>query len=460
MSLIKTNNIETNKVELEISVDAETFNKAVNAAYRKNIRKINVPGFRVGKAPQNIVEKLYGEGVFFEDAVNACYPDALEDAIKESGLDVVGQDNMEIKEIGKDKGFTFTAVVITKPEVKLGKYKGIALAKETVRVKADEIDEEVKRLQDRNSRMIAVEDRDTAMGDTVEFDFDGYVDGKPFDGGKAEDYSLELGSGQFIPGFEEQMVGHKAGDEFDVNVTFPKDYHAEELKGKPAVFKIKVKDVKCKELPALDDEFAKDVSEFDTLADLKADIKKKISEDKSKAAETAFENKLIDAVVDDMKVEVPDVMVENGIDNILNDMDYRLRSQGLDLPTYLKYTGMEIGAMRDSVREQAEKQVKVRLALEAIAKAEDLKASDEDVEKEFASMAEKYSMKVEDIKARVSAEDVAADLAMNKAIDFVKTNAVKPAAKKAAAEKTAEEKPAEEKKAPAAKKTTAKKKAE
>lgn len=430
MSLNKTNNLEKNKYELEISVDAENFNKAIQSAYKKNIRRINVPGFRVGKAPMNIVEKMYGTGVFFEEAVNALYPQALEEAIKESGLDVVGQDKMEVTNINKEEGFTFTAVVITKPEVILGTYKGLEAAKETVRVKADEIEEELKRLQDRNSRMIAVEDRETQMGDTVEFDFDGYVDGVAFDGGKAEDFSLELGSGQFIPGFEEQMVGHKAGDTFDVNVTFPEEYHAEELKGKPAVFKIVLKDIKCKELPELDDEFAKDVSEFDTLDELKADIKKNISEDKNKAADTAFENQLIDKVVEGMEVEVPDVMIESAIDGILNDMDYRLRMQGMDLETYLKYTGSDVAAMRDSVREQADKQVKVRLALEAIAKAENIEISDEAVEKEFASMAEKYKMDVDTVKARVSAADIKMDLAMNKAIDLVKETAVKPTAKK------------------------------
>ncbi len=432
MSLNKTNNLEKNKYELEIAVDAESFNKAIQVAYKKNIRRINVPGFRVGKAPMNIVEKMYGTGVFFEDAVNALYPHALEEAIRESGLDVVGQDAMEVKSIGKEEGFTFTAVVITKPEVVLGTYKGLEAAKETVRVKADEIEEELKRLQDRNSRMVAVEDRETKLGDTVEFDFDGYVNGVAFDGGKAEDYSLELGSGQFIPGFEDQMVGHKAGDAFDVNVTFPEEYQAEELKGKPAVFKILLKDVKCKELPALDDEFAKDVSEFDTLEALKADIKKKISEDKNKAADTNFENQLIDKVVEGMEVDVPAVMVESAIDGILNDMDYRLRMQGMDLETYLKYTGSDVNAMRDNVREQAEKQVKVRLALEAIAKAENIEISDDEAEKEIASMAEKYKMDVETVKARVTVEDIKTDLAMNKAIDLVKASAVKPTAKKTA----------------------------
>ena len=437
MSLLKTESIETNKYELTISVEKEKLEEAIKAAYKKNGRRINVPGFRPGKAPLHIIEKMYGEGVFYEDAVDALYPEALENAINESGLDVVGQDKLEIKEIGKDKGFTFTAIVIVKPEVTLGQYKGLECAKETVRVKNDEIEAELKKLQDRNSRMTAVEDRAAELGDTVEIDYEGFADGVAFDGGKDEGYSLELGSNSFIPGFEEQIVGHNAGEEFDIDVTFPEEYHAEDLKGKPAVFKIKLHDIKRKELPALDDEFAKDVSEFDTLDELKADIKKKISEDKNAKADRDFEDKLIEKVVDGMTVDVPDVMIENSIDQILTDMDYRLRSQGLDLETYMKYLGSDVGAMRNSVREQAEKQVKTRLALEAVAKAEGIEASEKDVEDEFASMAEKYGMPVEDIKARIPAKDLANDLAMNKAIDFVKKNAVKPE-KKSSAKKKAE----------------------
>ena len=435
MSLVKTTNPEVNKYELEISVDAQSFSAAVTAAYKKNIRKINVPGFRVGKAPMAIVEKMYGSEVFFEDAVNALYPQALDDAIKEFGLEVVGHDKMEVTSVSKENGFTFTATVFTKPEVTLGKYKGIECAKESVKVGAEEIEAELKRLQDRNARMVAVEGRKTAMGDTVEFDFDGYVDGKQFDGGKAEDFSLVLGSGQFIPGFEEQMVGHDVGDNFEINVTFPDDYHSEEVKGKPAVFKINIKDIKCKELPELDDEFAKDVSEFDSIDELKKDIERKLIEEKEKEADTKFENALIDAVVADMKADIPQVMVENAIDQILTDMDYRLQSQGMNLEMYMKYTGMEVSAMRDSVREQADKQVKIRLALEAVAKAENIVVSDEEVDAEMDKMAERYGVDKERIQASVPAKDISADLAMNKAIDFVKSSAVKPSAGKGTAKK-------------------------
>lgn len=451
MSLKSSTNVATNKYELEISVDAQSFRDAVTAAYRKNIRKMNVPGFRKGKAPQAIVERLFGEGVFFDDAVSALYGDAYEAAVKEAGLDVVGREDMEITEIGKDKGFTFKAVVITKPEVTLGEYKNLSATKEAVQVTDEEVDAEINRMRERNARIITAEDREAQNGDTAVFDFEGTIDGVPFDGGKSENFSLELGSGQFIPGFEDQMLGHKAGDAFDVKVTFPEEYHAKELAGKDAVFAIKLHELKIKELPALDDEFAKDVSEFDTLEDLKKDIRTKMTESKEKAAQQEVENQLIDQIIAGMQAEIPEVMFESAIDRMVQDFDYRLQMQGMNLEMYMNYTGMQMEEFRKTFREQAEKQVKIRLALEKIVEVEALKPTEEAIEKEFEKLAENYKMTVEEIKKHIPAEDVAKDLAINLVIDLVKDTAVvgeaaekKAPAKKPAAKRT--KKAAEEKK--------------
>lgn len=424
MSLTANNKIDTNKYELTIHIDAASFEKALEKAYRKNIKKINVPGFRRGKAPRKMVEKLYGEGVFFEDAINDIYPAALSEAIEEAKLEIVARPEVEMKEADKENGVTFTAVCIVKPEVSVKDYKGIEVEKTVKEVTDENVENRLKAMQDRNARQIEVEDRPSQNGDTLVFDFEGSVDGVPFDGGKAEKYSLELGSGQFIPGFEPQLENRNIGDEFDVNVTFPEDYHAEELKGKEAVFKCKVHEIKAKEVPALDDEFAKDVSEFDTLDELRADIRKKMEEQNEKEASTEVENKLIDKVIENMEAEIPNEMYESAIDDMIRDFDYRLQSQGMNLDTYMKYTGMELTSFRQTFEEQAKKRVQIRLALEKIVELENIEVSGEDVEAEYKKLADMYQMEADQVKQFVSAEELSKDIAVNKAVDLVKENAV------------------------------------
>lgn len=424
MSLTANNKLDTNKYELTIHIDAESFEKALEKAYKKNIKKINVPGFRRGKAPRKMVEKLYGEGVFFEDAINDIYPAALSEAIAEAKLEIVARPEVEMKEADKENGVTFTAVCIVKPEVAVKDYKGIEVEKTVKEVTDEDVANRLKTMQDRNARQIDVEDRASHNGDTLVFDFEGSVDGVPFDGGKAEKYSLELGSGQFIPGFEPQLENRNIGDEFDVNVTFPEDYHAEELKGKEAVFKCKVHEIKAKEVPALDDEFAKDVSEFDTLDELRADIRKKMEEQNEKEASTEVENKLIDKVIENMEAEIPNEMYESAIDDMIRDFDYRLQSQGMNLDTYMKYTGMELTSFRQTFEEQAKKRVQIRLALEKIVELENIEVSGEDVEAEYKKLADMYQMEADQVKQFVSAEELSKDIAVNKAVDLVKENAV------------------------------------
>lgn len=424
MSLTNTNKLDTNKYELTIKVDSESFSKAIDKVYKKNVKKINVPGFRQGKAPRKMVEKLYGEGVFFEDAINELYPSALAEAIKESGLEVVARPEVEMKEVNKEDGFEFTAVCVTKPEVEVKDYKGVKAEKSVKPVTDEDVEKSVEAMRTRNARLVDVTDRDAQKGDTVVFDFDGYVDGNQFEGGKAEQFSLELGSGQFIPGFEEQMEGKKIDEEFDVNVTFPEDYQAEELKGKEATFKCKLHEIKTKEFPEVDDEFAKDVSEFDTLDELKADIRKKMEEKAEKEASDAVENKLIDVVIENMTAEIPNEMNEARIDDMIRDFEYRLQSQGMNIETYLQYTGMEMKAFRQTFEEQAKKQVKIRLALEKIVEIENITVAQEDIDSEYQKVADSYKMEVEKVKSFIPEEDFAKDLAVNKAIDLVKESAV------------------------------------
>ena len=423
MNLTSSKKVDTNRHELEIAVGAEEFEKAIQSVYRKQVKNIQVPGFRKGKAPRHIVEKMYGEGVFYEDAINDLYPSVYTQAVTEANITPVDRADIEVLSVGKD-GFTFKATVTVKPEVEVANYKGIAATKKVKKISDKEIDAEISRLQERNSRMVDVDDRPAEMGDYTIIDFDGYVDGVAFDGGKSERYPITLGSGQFIPGFEEQIAGHSIGEEFDVNVTFPEDYHAEELKGKAAVFKVKLHEIKKKELPEVDDEFAKDVSEFDTLAELREDLGKKLQESADKAAKDAVENQLIDSVIADMKAEIPEVMFEHRIDEMIQDFDYRLSSQGLNLQTYLQYTGMEMDSFRKTFREQAERQVKIRLALEKIVELEGLTASPEDVEAEYAKLADAYKIEVEKVKTYIPETDVTKDIAVNKAIDLVRDNAV------------------------------------
>lgn len=463
--LKETKKADTNRYTLEITIDGEKFREAIDKAYRKNCKKISVPGFRKGKAPQKMIEKLYGEGVFFEDALNLLYNDAVEEAIKDSGLRVIDDKmDFEMVSISKEDGVDFKVSVTTYPEVSVGEYKGLKAERAVVKVDAAEVNAEISALQDRNARMISVEDRAAKKGDTVVIDFEGFADGKAFDGGKAEGHSLELGSGHFIPGFEDQIIGKNIGDEFDVNVTFPEEYGEKSLAGKPAVFKVKLHEIKVRELPKADDEFAKDVSEFDTLKELKADLKKKALERKNKAADEAVENALVQQIVDGLTGDIPEAMFENRMNQSLQDFDYRLRSQGMDLNTYLKYTGSTAEEFKKSFRPQAEMQVKYRLALEKIVELEKFEISDEEVDKEYSRLAEQYSVEADRVKAMIPAEELKKDLAVGKAIDFIKANAVitDAAPEEKADEKTdgAEEKAAPKKtaaKKPAAKKTAAKK---
>lgn len=463
--LKETKKADTNRYTLEITIDGEKFREAIDKAYRKNCKKISVPGFRKGKAPQKMIEKLYGEGVFFEDALNLLYNDAVEEAIKDSGLCVIDDKmDFEMVSISKEDGVDFKVSVTTYPEVSVGEYKGLKAERAVVKVDAAEVNAEISSLQDRNARMISVEDRAAKKGDTVVIDFEGFADGKAFDGGKAEGHSLELGSGHFIPGFEDQIIGKNIGDEFDVNVTFPEEYGEKSLAGKPAVFKVKLHEIKVRELPKADDEFAKDVSEFDTLKELKADLKKKALERKNKAADEAVENTLVQQIVDGLTGDIPEAMFENRMNQSLQDFDYRLRSQGMDLNTYLKYTGSTAEEFKKSFRPQAEMQVKYRLALEKIAELEKFEIPDEEVDKEYSRLAEQYSVEADRVKAMIPAEELKKDLAVGKAIDFIKANAVITDAvpEEKADEKAdgAEEKAAPKKtaaKKPAAKKTTAKK---
>lgn len=423
MSLKSQNKIDTNRVELEVVVDADTFEKGLAAAFKKQSKNIAIPGFRKGKAPRSFVEKYYGKEVFYEDAVNALYPDALDEAIKEAGLDVI-QDKIDfdVKEVGP-QGFTFTAALTTKPEVSIENYKGVEALKKSAEVTDEDIDEEIKKVQERNSRMVTVEDREAQNDDVAVIDFEGFLDGEPFEGGKGENYSLTLGSGQFIPGFEEQIVGHKTGDEFDVNVTFPEDYQAEELKGKATVFKCKLHEIKMKELPEVDDEFVKDVSEFDTLDDYKADLKKKLAENKEKEATDDLENQLIDKLVELVQGEIPEAMYENKIADSIREFGYRLQSQGLNMDTYMKYTGMNVDQMKEGFRPQAERQVKLRLALEKIAELEGLKAAEEDLDQEYQKIAEQYKMEADKIKELIPAAELEKDICVEKAINLVRDNA-------------------------------------
>lgn len=465
---------ENNLAEFEFSVDKETFDKAVDKVFKKKVGSISVPGFRKGKAPRSIIEKMYGKGVFYEDAVNEVLPDAYDKAVEGCELVFVSQPEFDIVTLD-DNGVVFKAKVYTKPEMKIEGYKGIKAEREDTAVTDDEVNEEIERKRTQASRLIDVTDRAVENGDTVSIDFDGSVDGVPFEGGKAEKYDLVIGSGSFIPGFEEQIIGKNIGDEFDVNVTFPEDYHAKELAGKAAVFKIKLHSIKVSEKPDIDDEFAKD-NGFDTLDEYKADVKAKIEDRKTKSADAGVEEQIIDTLISKLEGEIPEVMFANETENFVRDYDNRLRMQGLDLSTYFKYTGLDLDSLRKQLRPQAERQVKTRLALEKIAELENITVSDEEIEKEYEDMAKAYSMEVEKIKEIVDAKGVGADLKVKKAINLVKgaaevsakaeAPAKKPAAKKTAAKKKAETAEAaedEEKapaKKPAAKKTTTKKKAE
>ncbi len=457
MSLKETKKLENNKAELEIVVDGEQFREAIKQAYKKNGKKYSIPGFRKGKAPLHMVETFYGEEAFFEDALNLIYPVVVEEAIKESGLKTV-EDNIgfDLVSISKADGVDFKITVTTYPEITLKQYKGLKADKMVVKVDAAEVNAEIKTMAERNARMISVEDRAAKKGDSVVIDFEGFVDGVAFEGGKAEGHTLELGSGQFIPGFEEKIVGHNIDDEFDIDVTFPEEYGAEELAGKPAVFKIKLHEIKVRELPAIDDEFAKDVSEFDTLKELKADVKKKALERKKRAADEVVENTLVQQIVDGIEGEIPEAMYENRLNRLVEDFAYRMQSQGMDMNLYLQYTNSTIEDFRNSYREQAVMQVKYRLALEKIVELEGITADEKELDEQYAKLAENYGVELEQVKAVIPASEITMDIAVGKAIDFVKANAeiteIDPKA-----EEKAEKAPA---KKPAAKKTAKKADAE
>ena len=457
MSLKSSNKIEENVWELEVAVDGETFMNAVNKAYLQQRKKINVPGFRKGKAPRAFIEKMYGEAVFYEDALEIVYPDAVSAAIEEAKLEVIDTPfDLEVPEMGKD-GVVIKLKVTVMPEVKLGKYKGIKATKKSAKVSAEDVKSHINNMLEQNSRIVTVETkRKVKKNDIAVIDFEGFVDGVAFEGGKAENYELTIGSNQFIPGFEDQIIGHKAGEEFDVNVKFPEDYHAE-LAGKDATFKIKLHEIKVKEVPALDDEFVKDVSEYDTVDELKKSVKEELENKKQHEVEAEANNEVLDKLADLVTAVIPDCMIEKKMDDDVQDFAYRLQMQGLDLKTYLKYTGSDEKTFREQYKEQAEKQVKLDLALAEIIKKENLEVSDADLEEEYAQYAKAYNMDVDQIKKAIPADNLKPELLQRKAVDFVIENASfsaekKPAAKKAAAPKA--EKADEEK--PAAKKTTKK----
>ena len=436
MKLTNVEKKEKNQVVLSITVEADVFEAACEKSYRKNAHSINIQGFRKGKAPRKIIEKLYGPEIFYDDAMNACIPDAYEAAVEEAGLKVVSQPSITDVDV-KDGEFVFTAVVYVKPEVSVKDYKGIEAEKDEAVVTAEEVEAELTRMQDRNARQVSVE-REAKKGDIVNLDFEGFADGVAFEGGKGEKFDLELGSGMFIPGFEEQLEGKKAGDECDVDVVFPETYQEKTLAGKPAVFKCRINEVKENQKPALDDEFAKDVSEFDTLADLKADIEKKQQESKTASADNAFQERVMDKVIENLEADIPEAMVETQLDRVAEDFSYRLAMQGMEFESYLKMTGMTKEQFRQVFKPQALRQVKIRLALEKIAELEGLEVTDEDLNAEFAKLAENNKMDVEKVKELLSAEDLKGDMLCQKANDFVIANAVAVAKKEEAAEAAAE----------------------
>ena len=425
MSLKETKKLSANRYELEIVIGADKFADAIKQAYENQKDKISIPGFRKGKVPYAMVIKMYGEEAFFEDALNILYPDAVEEAIAESGLKVINDKmDFDMVSISKEDGVDFKIAVTTYPEIEIGEYKGLKAEKVIAKVEDSEIDAQIKGMADRNARMVSVEDRAAQMGDTVVIDFEGFKDGVAFDGGKAEGHTLELGSGAFIPGFEEQIVGKNIDDEFEITVTFPEEYGAEELAGKEAVFKIKLHEIKLRELPEIDDEFAKDVSEFDTLDELKADLKEKALAQKARFADEEVENDLVSQIVESLKGEIPEAMFESRLNQSVEEFGYRLQMQGLDLDTYLKYSGTSMDDFKATFRPQAESQVKFRLALEKIVELEKIEATEEELNARFEEMAKQYGMEVEAVKNAVPASELAKDVAVGKAIDLVKETAV------------------------------------
>ena len=462
---------EKNVAELTIAIEKAAFDKAVSEAYRKNIVKMNVPGFRKGKAPRSVVEKLYGKGVFYDDALNALLPEAYEEALKESGAQVVSSPEFEVESID-DEGVTVKAKVFVKPEVEVKNYKGIEADRVLAETTDAEVEADIERVRARNSRTIDITDRAAENGDTANIDYAGYCDDKAFEGGTDTGHDLKLGSGSFIPGFEDQVVGHNIGDEFDVNVTFPEEYHAKDLAGKAAVFKVKLNSIKREELPVLDDDFAKDVSEFDTFDEYKADVKAKIDDMHAKRADAELDEKLINALLENTEVDIPAPMIDSEVEHALRDYANRLSMQGLSLDMYMKYTGATLDQLRANFRPQAERQVKTRLALEKVAALEEISYTDEELDKEYEDIAKGYNIEVEKIKNQIDADMLGEDIRVRKAIELIRAEAkvtqkteeqvkaeeaakkaAEEAAKEAGTEETTEEKPADK----PAKKTTRKK---
>ena len=420
-------NLEKSMAKITITVDADAFEEAMVKSYNKNKKNISIQGFRKGKAPRKMVEKLYGPEVFYEDAANFAIPDAYEEAAKESGLEIVSRPEIDVVEIEKGKDFVFTATVAVKPEVTLGDYKGIEVEKKTVKVMAADVNAEIDKVREQNSRMITVDNRGIKKDDTAVIDFEGFVDGEPFQGGKGEDYSLVIGSHSFIDTFEDQLVGKKAGEEVDVNVTFPEEYHEASLKGKPALFKVTVKEIKKKELPKLDDEFASEVSEFETLKEYKASVKKNLTERRKEEAKREKENEVVEKVVENITVELPEPMIDEQTQQMIQEFAGRLSSQGLSFDQYMQMTGMTADALMGQMKPEAEKRIRTRLALEAIVDAEKIKATAKDIDKEIENMANMYQMEVDKIKEMIGdaeKEQIGKDLAVQKAVDFVVKNAV------------------------------------
>lgn len=424
---VQVEKLEKSMAKLTITVEAAKFDAAVDSAYQKNKGKIALPGFRKGKAPRAMIEKMYGTGVFFEDAANELIPEAYETAAKESELEIVAQPEIEVTQMDKGTDFIFTATVAIKPEVTLGDYKGIEVEKKEAEVSEEEITAEIDKAREANSRLITIEDRATEDGDTVIIDFDGYVDGKQFEGGYAEDYTLVLGSHSFIDNFEDQLVGKNLGEDVEVNVTFPEEYHVDELKGKPALFKVKIKEIQKKELPELDDDFAQDVSDFDTLDEYKADVEKKILENKENQIKREQEDQIIEKIIENAQMEIPQQMIAAQTRQMTQEFAQRLQSQGLSLEQYMQFTGLTPQKMQEELKPQALKRIQSRLVLEAVVEAEKIEATQEDIEKEIENMAKMYQMEADKLKELVGEEEkkqIALDMAVQKAVEFVVDAAV------------------------------------
>ena len=424
MSLKATNNVETNKYELEIEISAEDFEAAIEKAYLKARKNIAMPGFRKGKAPRKLIEKEYGEQVFFEDAVNLLYAPVVNGAVEESGLELVTRPEVEVTEISKENGVKLKATCITKPEVDVKDYKGIEVEKVVNPVTDEDINKQLDALREKNVTVETVDDRAAENGDDVVIDFEGFKDDVAFEGGKAEDFTLSLGSGQFIPGFEDQIVGHNAGEDFDINVSFPEEYQVKELAGAPAVFKIKLKSISKKVMPELDDDMVKDSTEFDTVDEYKADVKKKLEEANEKHADSEVEAKIFDKVIENMTAEIPQVMFDNRVNEMISELEQRLAPQGISLDLYMQYTGQTIDTVKKAYAEQAEKQVKLRLALEKIAKLENIEVTEDELKAEFDKLAEAYKLDVDQIKQFIHDDDLKKDIAVGKAVDLIKDAAV------------------------------------